>query len=214
MSSLVRNICLLVLPGMLCLLAPAAGTGQESPLPLRFSSFEADIFNKNAIQLKWTIAGETADSIHFIVERSTDGIIFQPLYTTIVLPGPGAAHYRYTDHFVLTDSAFYRVAFSEQGEGVVSAVRKIQFPVKPKVEVMIMPNPVFNNAALIINDEKLGDISCILYDMTGKSIRTYQIRKTTVYMQQILDMYSVPKGEYILSIRGASINESKRILKQ
>ena len=77
-----------------------------------------------------------------------------------------------------------------------------------------MPNAVFNNATLIINDEGLGEISCTLYDMTGKSIRSYQLRKTTGYLQQILDMYSVPKGEYILSIRGSSINESKRILKQ
>ena len=77
-----------------------------------------------------------------------------------------------------------------------------------------MPTPVFNNAALIINDESTGDISCILYDMTGKKIRTYQIRKTTIYLQQILDMYSVPKGEYVLSIQSASWQESKRILKQ
>lgn len=115
----------------------------------------------------------------------------------------------------LTDSAFYRVAgLSPKAEDSVSAVREIQFSRKAKTEVIIMPNPVFNNAALIINDEGLGDISCILYDMTGKSIRTYRLRKTTVYLQQILDMYSVPKGEYILSIRGAFVNEAKRILKQ
>ncbi len=215
MSRLVRNICFLLLPGALNLLAGTSGISQTSPATLHFSSFEAGVFNKNAVQLKWVIAGEIADSIHFIVERSADGILFQPLSKTMVLPEPGTAHYQYTDHFALTDSAFYRVAgFSEKGKGPVSEVRKIQFPGKPKTEVIIMPNPVFNNAALIINDESLGDISCILYDMTGKNIRTYQIRKTTAYLQQILDMYSIPKGEYILSIRGASINESKRILKQ
>mgnify|MGYP003489558910 FL=1 len=156
MSRLVRNIYLLVLPVMLCLMAGITAIGQS---------------NQSAIP-----------AMHLSS---------------------------------LTDSVFYRVAgLSRKGEDSVSGVSEIQFPRKSKTEVIIMPNPVFNNAALIINDEGLGDISCILYDMTGKSIRTYRLRKTTVYLQQILDMYSVPKGEYILSIRSAFVNESKRILKQ
>ena len=215
MKRLVRNICLLLLPAMLCLLARTAAIAQTARPAIHFSSFEAGIFNKNAVQLKWEIAGETSDSMHFIVERSVDGIIFQPLHRAILLTEPGAGYYQYTDHFALTDSAFYRVAgFNENGAAGFSETRKIQFPRKSKAEVIIMPNPVFNNATLIINDEGLGEIFCILYDMTGKSIRSYQLRKTTGYLQQILDMYSVPKGEYILSIRGSSINESKRILKQ
>lgn len=215
MKRLVRNICLLLLPGMLCLLARTAAIAQTAGPAIRFSSFDAGIFNKNAVQLNWAIAGETSDSMHFIVERSVDGVIFQPLRKVLFLPAPAAGYYQYTDHFALTDSAFYRVAgFNEKGEAAFSEVRKILFPRKTKTEVVIMPNPVFNNATLIINDEGMGEISCILYDITGKSIRSYQLRKTTVYLQQILDMYSVPKGEYILSIRGSSINESKRILKQ
>jgi hypothetical protein len=77
-----------------------------------------------------------------------------------------------------------------------------------------MPNTVFNNASLIINNEETGDISCTLYDLNGKFIRSYQFKKTTRYVQHILDMYSIPKGDYILSVRGNTINESKRILKQ
>ena len=215
MSRLVRNIYLLLFPGMLCLLTGTAGVSQSNPSALHFSSFEAAIFNKKAVELKWAIAGEIADSMHFIVERSADGVIFQPLHPSISFAGDSTTAYYYTDHLSLTDSVFYRIAEQrDKGKGSVSEVRKIQFPRKSKAEVIIMPNPVFNNAAIIINDEGLGEISCILYDMTGKNIRTYQIRKTTVYMQQILDMYSIPKGEYVLSIRGASVNESKRILKQ
>lgn len=215
MKRLVRNICLLLLPGMLCLLAGIAAIAQTARPTLHFSSFDAAVFNKNAVQLKWEMAGETSDNVHFIVERSVDGVIFQPLHKAVLLTEPAAGYYQYTDHFALTDSAFYRVAgVNENGEASFSEVRKIQFPRKSKAEVVIMPNPVFNNATLIINDEGLGEISCVLYDITGKNIRSYQLRKTTTYLQQILDMYSVPKGEYILSIRGSSINESKRILKQ
>ena len=215
MSPLVRNISFLLLPGIVCLLAHFTGLSQTGPTALQFSSFEAELLNKNAVQLKWGFAQQGGDNIHFIIERSADGIAFQPLYKTGSSLGANETDYQYTDHVFIKDSVFYRIAgLAGNGKKTFSAVQKIYLPRHPKAEVVVMPNPVFNNASLIINDEGLGEISCILYDMTGKNIRSYQLRKTTAYMQQILDMYSVPKGEYILSIRGATINESKRILKQ
>lgn len=213
MSCLVRNI-FFFLPGIVCLLAHFTGLSQISPIAIQFSSFEAELLNKNAVQLKWGFMQREEGNIHFIIERSADGIAFQSLYKTEPSLGANQTDYQYTDHVFIKDSVFYRIAGVADGKEIFSSVRKIYLPRRSKTEVVIMPNPVFNNASLIINDEGLGEISCILYDMTGKNIRSYQIKKTTVYMQQILDMYSVPKGEYILSIRGAMINEAKRILKQ
>jgi hypothetical protein len=205
----------LLLPGITCLLAHCTCLSQTGSTPLQFGSFEANLLNKNAVQLKWGFVQQGGDDIHFIIERSADGIAFQPLYKTGSSLIANETNYQYTDHVLIKDSVFYRIAvLSENGEETFSAVRKIYLPRQSKAEVVVMPNPVFNNASLIINDEGLGEISCILYDMTGKNIRSYQLRKTSAYMQQILDMYSVPKGEYILSIRGATINEAKRILKQ
>ncbi|HRP56818.1 T9SS type A sorting domain-containing protein [Agriterribacter sp.] len=215
MSSLVRDMLFLFLPGITCLLLPFTGLSQTGPAAVQFSSFEAELLSKNTVQLKWGFVQQEGDNIHFIVERSSDGVAFHPLYKTGSSPGGNETAYQYTDHVIIKDSMFYRIA-GQTGNGneTFSAIRKIHLPRRLKTEVVVMPNPVFNNASLIINDEGLGEISCILYDMTGKNIRSYQIRKTTTYMQQILDMYSVPKGEYILSIRGATINETKRIVKQ
>ena len=110
MKRLVRNMCLLLLPGMLCLVAGTRAIAQNSRPVIRFSSFDAAIFNKNAVQLKWETAGVPLDDIYFIVERSVDGITFQPLHKAMLLTAQGAGNYQYTDHFALTDSVFYRVA--------------------------------------------------------------------------------------------------------
>ena len=215
MSSLVCNMLFLFMPGITCLLAPFAGLSQTRPTEAQFNSFEAELLNKNAVRLKWGFVQQERDNIFFIIERSADGISFHPLYKTGSSPDGNETGYLYTDHVLVRDSAFYRIAvMDENGNQAFSGVQKIYLARRSKAEVVIMPNPVFNNASLIINDESLGEISCILYDMTGKNIRSYQLRKTTTYMQQILDMYSVPKGEYILSIRGAMLNETKRIVKQ
>lgn len=214
MSFLVRDIFILLLPGVICLLTPFTGLSQTGSV-LQVSSFEAELLNKNAVRLKWELVQHGTNDLYFTIERSADGIAFYPLYKTGSSPTAHGTGYQYTDHILVKDSVFYRIAQLD-GNGIrtFSDIRKIYLPARPKAEVVVMPNPVFNNAVLIVNDEGLGDISCILYDMTGKNIRSYQVRKTTAYMQQILDMYSVPKGEYILSIRGAMLNETKRIVKQ
>lgn len=213
MSRLFRNICVFLLHGIACL--PAYLSGQTYASLVQFKSFDASVLQKNTIELAWEITGEPSAGIYFIIERSSDGRAFRPLHQAVIEPQPDKGRYRFIDHFTLLDSAYYRVViFGETAQTLVSAIQKVKGSAKPQAEVMIMPNPVFNNAALIINDESLGDITCILYDMTGKKIRTYQIRKTTAYLQQILDMYSVPKGEYVLSIQSSSLYESKRILKQ
>ena len=214
MERLVRDILFMSFPLILCLLAGVEGKAQVNSGTTQFSSFETELINKSVVRLKWSVSGELPDSLRFIVERSADGKVFQLLDQLVIHNTQPESHYQYTDLLFSTDSSFYRITERSGEEAIVSDIRKIHIPQPSKTQITIMPNPVFNNASLIIDDETLGEISCLLFDMTGKNIRSYQIRKTSVYMQQILDMYSVPKGEYILVIHSPSINESRRILKQ
>ena len=63
----------------------------------------------------------------------------------------------FIDNFPFADSAFYRVSwYSRQDKPVYSEIKGALFPVQPRVEFNIMPNPVFNNATLIIYHEELG----------------------------------------------------------
>lgn len=209
-----RHIFFFAFPVILCLLAGIKGEAQTYSEAIHFNSFETEVINKALIRLKWSVSGHISDSLVFKIERSGDGKVFQVLYHMAVYGIHQQDFFQYTDPFFSPDSNFYRITEVSLGESVRSEVQKIYFPQQSRAQITIMPNPVFNNVSLIINDEGLGDIVCLLYDMNGKNIRSYQIRKTSVYMQQILDMYSVPRGEYILNIRSSSINESRRILKQ
>lgn len=168
----------------------------------------------SVVQLNWS-AGLSADSIDFTIERSRDARLFEVVSTLKLSRKTVDSSYFFTDHFPYADSGFYRVSWLKHDNSqAYTEVSGVQQPVRQKVEFNIMPNPVFNNATLIIYHEEIGDLTCTLYDLSGKSIRSYQLKKTTPYMQHILDMYTVPKGSYILNIRGATINESKRVLKQ
>lgn len=170
--------------------------------------------HKPAVQLKWTMAGEITDSVRVVVERSADGQRFHMLEKLAPFFAGADSNYMYTDELPLSDSNFYRVSYISNKGAYNSVVQKANFFSRPKVDITIMPNPVFNNASVILQTEETGDIHFLLLDLNGKTIRTYQFKKSTGYAQHILDMYNVPKGEYILSIRSATINESRRIRKQ
>lgn len=204
-----KRVCTVFLP--LCLWALcsfAAPVRDTVVLPLQVKLINS------AVQLNW-MTGILHDSIDFVIERSKNAQSFEVLSTLKLSRKTNDSSYFFTDHFPPADSSFYRVSWTDQDKNqVFTQVSGVQFPVQPKTEFNIMPNPVFNNATLIIYHEELGELSCTLYDLTGKTIRSYQLKKTAPYMQHILDMYTVPKGSYILNIRGVTINESKRILKQ
>lgn len=206
--------CLIAVSSLVLCILHNTVLAQDSLRHFLLSSFKAGISGNTTVQLNWIVDKENEDSLDFFIERSRDGIAFQPLSKVTGMGGVAKA-FLFTDNLPLTDSSFYRLAWLDvSGNKTYSTVQRVQFPVKSKIEISIMPNPVFNNASLIINHEEVGDITCILFDMSGKNIRSYQLKKTTTYLQHILDMYSVPKGEYILSIRGGTINESKRVVKQ
>ncbi len=200
--------------GVLCLLFSLNIDAQDTSSGLiRFFKIEKAT-NKNAVNLNWTIAAKNNDSVYVMIERSVDGQKFQLLEMMSPFFAGMDSNYNYTDDLPLSDSSFYRITCKTNGKYAGSAVQKAAFFSRPRIEISVMPNPVFNNATLIIQTEETGDMNCVLLDLNGKTIRIYQFRKTTAYAQYILDMYNVPRGEYILSIRGATINESKRILKQ
>lgn len=167
-------------------------------------------------QLQWSLLNNNVeDSVGFVIERSRDGINFQNIAFLLFSSQLAENNFAYTDNNSFADSAFYRITLQRNNNSaVVSELNKVSWAARPKIEVNILPNPVFNNASLILNYEETGDILCTLFDHSGKTIRSYQVKKATAYSQHILEMYNIPRGEYILNIRGNSVNESKRILKQ
>lgn len=202
-----------ILPWLLCLLVHTISFAQDSSF-INIDSFGVKLINYT-VQLRWQISRNVADSVSLIVERSTDGLAFSPIHTLSVGEFMQEEKFEFSEQLPFSDSSCYRLACKNNlGQVIFSGVKSVSYPSQAKSEISIMPNPVFNNASLIINNDETGDITCTLYDLNGKYIRSYQFKKNNRYMQHILDMYSIPRGDYILAIRSNTINESKRILKQ
>lgn len=90
-------------------------------LPITFTSFSG-ITNDNGVQLNWT-AYATATNGYFSVERSANGRNFSPLAT--INAQSGDRQYTYTDRNAAAAIAYYRIAFTENGNTKYSSVIRI-----------------------------------------------------------------------------------------
>jgi hypothetical protein len=184
-------------------------------LPVKMKSFDVRLLQENTVLLTWVTEFEN-NSDYFSVQRSRDGINFESIGKVQAKGNSQTDNtYRFTDLQPIPSLNFYRLAETDRDyQTQYFEIRKLLIPPGPNFEIGIAPNPVFNNATLLINSELMGSISCTLLDMTGRIIRSYQFRKDQVYMQQILSMYNVPRGDYVLMVQGRDFNESLRISKK
>ena len=81
---------------------------------------------------------------------------------------------------------------------------------------LIYPNPIQSTATLNYTLPKNEAITISLFDITGKLVKQFvnNIDKSKGINQEILNMESVPGGEYILLVKTPSQNISIKIIKQ
>ncbi|MBL7728534.1 MAG: hypothetical protein JNM68_12645, partial [Dinghuibacter sp.] len=95
----------------------AAGVGLGSVLPVRLVSFNALLNRDNSVGVQWQVTMQ--DGIrHYVVERSTDGRLFEPL-GTVAANTQSDYTYNFTDRAPAPDKNLYRLKIVNQN-GIVT----------------------------------------------------------------------------------------------
>ena len=126
--------------------------------------------------------------------------------------------YQYPDSKSCDGLSFYKIIGGEEDMpgGIVDPGKAMASAdsIDSKAQLLVLPNPVFNNAMLVLDSKEIGDISCTLVDSTGNVVRSYQFKKDQASLQQILSMYDIPKGDYVLMVQSRMLKSSIRLAKQ
>ena len=118
----------------------AIGFSELYPLPIVLTNFSADN-QKEEVILHWTTSSEINND-HFTVERSGDGVYFEPVGT---VAGAGnsntALHYQLTDDEPLPGTSYYRLKQTDfDGQHTWSEIVPVQ-RLTGSVELTVYPNP-------------------------------------------------------------------------
>jgi hypothetical protein len=169
-------------------------------LPIRLISFDG-ISRLKSNHLIWKTNNEN-DYVHFLVEKSTDGINFEKISLTEGKTSNNKViSYQFEDQFLTKEINYYRIVLvDENGEKTYSKVISLRSPKDDYNELTLYPNPAVDFMTIKINGEidTFGELS--IQDVSGKEVLSIPTNKIGEYTFQI-PLLDFQKGLYFIQYR-------------
>jgi hypothetical protein len=132
-------------------------------LPVVLTSFSGHR-EKNGCLLKWSTATEDQTD-RFMLEKSTDGRLFSPLFITKAKKG-SVNYYTYLDKEISSDQYFYRLKWTDQyGQSYYSQTLLIQSAERSSFSISATPD---HHIVMLLTAERPQQATISIYDLSGK----------------------------------------------
>ncbi len=139
-------------------------------LSCEFISFKA-VLQQKKVELKWAaLCRQELD--YFIVERSTDRVLFEPLYRVTGRPVLNEVEtYQGADDLIGVQAIviYYRLrSVMRSGRVIESPVIPVRLTDQDRLTMKVMPNPVKDNLVLSITSNRSGEALIHIVDVSGR----------------------------------------------
>lgn len=175
-------------------------------LSLAWGSFTVEK-KGNTAMLKWNTL-EEINTDKFIINRSTDGIHFNPI-ATLKASGntSGSTFYNTVDAAPLSGTNFYRISeIDRDGKMIYSDVKSVSFDFTTK-NIIISPNPARDHIDVtIIGNKKT--LHVYLLNSVGQQISAEVIKD----QYNSIPIHGIPSGVYYLKIIGGDISSVQKVV--
>ena len=184
-------------------------------LPLHFLEFNGRLQNSNGF-LSWKTENEQNTS-NFEIERSTDGRNYTAVGNVNAFNQPGIHQYSYTDNNIVTLGVpviYYRLKQKDK-DGRFTWSRIVALSIDHSKNIILFyPNPVINETNLAITVNKKEKVQVRIIDNAGRIIKQQQMNLTEGSNTLLLDVSALTKGIYFLDLKGETINNQRKFVKQ
>lgn len=185
------------------------------PLPVFLMDFNGRVQNQ-MVKLDWSTTAEF-NTKEFVVERSADGVTFQPLGTVPAAGNsPAKTRYTFTDRDRPLELQYYRLRLLDvDGNSEWSKAISIRQPMDNGNWVRLLNNPVFHNRLeLQFLRAAEGNLSLTVMDVSGKVMLRQTLRNNgSTRFTMDLSPYALPAGAYFLSVEGQQQRYQQTFLK-
>lgn len=181
-------------------------------LPVELLSFSA-VAEDNAVSLEWRTATETNND-HFTLQRSADGIDFTAIAT---VTGAGTTlqpqNYAYTDEAPISGTSYYRLEQTDfNGNSRYSAIRSVSSGASGLNR--IYPNPAGDLLHVEISAAGESTATAEIRNVTGICMLSFPLQLKKGTNDCTLQLGSLPKGIYLISIKAGSQTSQAKLIKQ
>lgn len=186
----------------------------NSTLPIKLVSFKAALVNNNTI-VQWQTAQEMNTS-EFIVERSLDGASYAPIGTVAASGNSNIQlDYSYTDHDAINQPAsvlYYRLkSVDKDGEVTYSNIATVSL-VSAGSRIVISPNPVINDARVVISTAIEGKAEWRLMDNAGRVVLQGNASLMAGNNQVNINTRNMTSGIYYFRLIGAGMDKQVKLM--
>jgi hypothetical protein len=149
--------------------------------------------NSKGVSLSW-MADDEADATAYRLQKSTDGINFETIYTLNVAQDATAEAHTYTDATtVQAERSYYRIAAIKKSGAIVYSSTVSIASLKPGNSVLVYPQPARGTEPVYVKINEPLAASLLLYNIAGVKLKTFKC-----YPGQILPVSGLKPGQYIL----------------
>jgi uncharacterized repeat protein (TIGR03803 family) len=187
-------------------------SGNNVVLPLHLLSFSGSK-EKDHNELNWKAV--CSNAIHFILERSTDGIRFTGIASIPAAQADCDRPFQYKDYSPEAGNNFYRLKMEDMGSIAFSNIVLLQRDRSASTEVQFIPNPVVGNQAGIrVIAGQSGTISLVISDVTGRTVATKTIQADQGITHSNLDISQLNSGIYYARYYNGTSTQAVKFVKQ
>lgn len=185
---------------------PWAITTSQSPLPIVMLQFTAKAKDNNKVICNWTTATER-DNDYFTVERSKDGIHFEPAGTVDGSGNTNVPHnYSYNDNKPYNGISYYRIRQTDyNGTFSYSVIRQVNISSDDDLSLEVFPNPVVDFVNLIASGG--AHFKIVITDVTGKILKQIEMNTPS----EKIDFTSLASGVYFLNVEDETSEKQMQI---
>lgn len=185
-------------------------TGGCLPLPVEFQDFSVQL-DQGKTQLKWATASETNNDF-FTVERSLDGVIFEPL-SQVTAVGNSSTYQPYatTDKSPPIGQLYYRIKQTDlNGSSSYSEVRSLLH--SPEEDwLTLYPNPSSGIVQLNLLTAETSGRTLALINSQGQLLFESSLAPGQHAYEESFDFSSFPPGVYLFRIHSPAQSCTKKL---
>jgi hypothetical protein len=135
---------------------------------------------KSTVMVGWDLE-KAPGNIEYVVQRSSDGVIFSDLGSVPQAVEEGLNHYTFEDKSPKSGNAFYRIEVRESGQHYIysKAERVSRFGFKNLM--MVYPNPVTDHLVIESSEHVKTGVSVEIFSMEGKLVHKESIAEGAVF---------------------------------
>ncbi len=167
-------------------------------LPLQLISFNASLSLTQTVNLQWIMAS-VAGIRNFVIERSSDNLVFRDIATVSTTQNGSAETFNYEDRYPKGGVNYYRLRItSADGSVTYSAVAFITFT--GNRAPALAPNPAHNIVRIVQGSEAIKFIN--LYDISGRLV--YRVDNANTSNVISIPVNNLANSIYIVEMRTAT----------